>query len=227
MSAASRCGWTQTPSELAWNDLPRRPGLWRYEPLLPVSMPDVGLAGAAGGTPLLRDADLDRFVGSRVHLQVEGQQPTGSFKDRGSAVALAALDASLVGATDSCDEAPAAVGTVSHGNMAMSTAAFAAAHGRRCVVLIPEDVPAARLRVIAQFDPTVLRIRGDYGRLYERSFEVGRNHGVHFVNSDSPLRVEGQKTTALELCEAFAPSVPDAVVLPVSSGGHASGVWKA
>lgn len=230
--ARCECGeplWlaTDVPADLAWTDLPDRPGLWRYDPLLPASMPDAGLAAAAGGTPLLRDAALDRFAGSRIHLKVEGQQPTGSFKDRGSAVALAALDAGLVEAPDSEDGSPTAVGTVSHGNMAMSTAAYAAAHGRRCVVLVPEDVPAARLGVIAQFDPTVLRVRGDYGRLYERSLEVGPSRGVYFVNSDSPLRVEGQKTTALELCEAFAPAVPDAVVLPVSSGGHASGVWKA
>ncbi|MUV86788.1 pyridoxal-phosphate dependent enzyme [Natronomonas sp. CBA1123] len=224
---SGRCGcgeplWLDTsPDAFDWDDIVDAPGLWRYEPLLPASLPSPpSLAAAAGGTPLLRDDALDSFVGASVHLKLEGQQPTGSFKDRGSALALAAMEAGLLGESE-------AIGTVSHGNMAMSTAAFAAAFDRPCVVLVPDDIPPERLGVIGQFDPTILRVRGDYGRLYERSLELGSEYGIRFVNSDSPLRVEGQKTTALELCEAFAPSTPDGIVLPVSSGGHASGVWKA
>jgi threonine synthase len=227
---SGRCGcgeplWLDTsPGAFDWDDTVDAPGLWRYESLLPAPLPSPpGLAAAAGGTPLLRDDALDSFVGASVHLKLEGQQPTGSFKDRGSALALAAMEAGLVG--DGGDAT--AIGTVSHGNMAMSTAAFAAAFDRPCVVLVPDDIPSERLGVIGQFDPTILRVRGDYGRLYERSLELGAEYGIRFVNSDSPLRVEGQKTTALELCEAFVPSVPDGIVLPVSSGGHASGVWKA
>ena len=219
------CGeplWLDTlPGAFDWDDTVDAPGLWRYEPLLPASLPSPpSLAAAAGGTPLLRDETLDSFVGTSVHLKLEGQQPTGSFKDRGSAVALAAMEAGLLGESE-------AIGTVSHGNMAMSTAAFAAAFDRPCVVLVPDDIPPERLGVIEQFDPTILRVRGDYGRLYEQSLELGAEYGIRFVNSDSPLRVEGQKTTVLELCESFAPSTPDGIVLPVSSGGHASGVWKA
>ncbi|MEF8757444.1 MAG: pyridoxal-phosphate dependent enzyme, partial [Halobacteriales archaeon] len=65
------------------------------------------------------------------------------------------------------------------------------------------------------------------GRLYEESLRVSREGEIPFVNSDAPLRVAGQKTTALEIAESFAPDLPDAFVMPVSSGGHASGVWKA
>jgi threonine synthase len=109
--------------------------------------------------------------------------------------------------------------------MALSVAAHAAAAGREAVVLVAEDTPDARLAMIAQHDPHLFRVRGDYGRLYDDT--LGGDHGVTFLNSDSPLRVAGQKTVAYEICEAFAPDVPDAVVLPVSSGGQASGVWKA
>jgi threonine synthase len=227
---SSRCAcdeplWLDTsPNAFDWDNTVDAPGLWRYEPLLPAPLPNPpSLAAAAGGTPLLRDEGLDSFVGASVHLKLEGQQPTGSFKDRGSALALAAMEAGLVGHSSDAT----AIGTVSHGNMAMSTAAFAAAFDRPCIVLVPDDIPPERLGVIGQFDPTILRVRGDYGRLYERSLELGSEYGIRFVNSDSPLRVEGQKTTALELCEAFGSSMPDAIVLPVSSGGHASGVWKA
>jgi threonine synthase len=227
--ARCTCGeplWLATdPEGFEWSDVTDAPGLWRYEALLPVGMPTSGrLAAAAGGTPLLREPELDGFAGTKIHLKVECQHPTGSFKDRGSAVALAAIDAGL---EDGADHAVDAVGTVSHGNMAMSMAAYAASFGLPCVVLVPEDIPEERLGVIAQFEPEIRRVRGDYGRLYRDSLEAGAAHDIAFVNSDVPLRVAGQKTTALEICEAFAPTTPDAIVMPVSSGGHASGVWKA
>lgn len=219
------CGeplWLATGDDsFDWDDVADGPGLGRYEALLPVDAEALdGLATAAGDTPLVRAPELDEFAGARVHVKAEGQQPTGSFKDRGSALGLAAVGEGAAGDVG-------AVGTVSHGNMAMSTAAFAAAAGVPCTVLVPADIPAERLGIIAQYDPTLLRVDGDYGRLYERSLDLGPDRGVAFLNSDAPLRVEGQKTTAVEVCEAFAPDVPDAVVVPVSSGGHASGAWKA
>ncbi|QLD86068.1 pyridoxal-phosphate dependent enzyme [Natronomonas halophila] len=227
--ARCTCGeplWLDTdPEDFDWSDVTDAPGLWRYEALLPVGMPTPGrLAAAAGGTPLLREPELDGFAGTKIHLKVEGQHPTGSFKDRGSALALAAIEAGL---EDESGHQIDAVGTVSHGNMAMSMAAYAASFGLPCVVLVPDDIPEERLGVIAQFDPEIRRVQGDYGRLYRDSLEAGAAHDIAFVNSDVPLRVEGQKTTALEICEAFAPTTPDAIVMPVSSGGHASGVWKA
>ncbi|AZQ15482.1 pyridoxal-phosphate dependent enzyme [Halorubrum sp. PV6] len=187
-----------------------RRGLWRYESALPATTP-VGLGAAAGGTPLLRAPAIEPSDGPRIHLKLEGTNPTGSFKDRGTAVGLSRLDGP--------------VGTVSHGNMALSVAAHAAADDREAVILVAEDTPDSRLAMIAQHDPHLFRVRGEYGRLYYDTLE--HDLGVAFLNSDSPLRVAGQKTVAYEICEAFRPAVPDAIVLPVSSGGQASGVWKA
>ncbi len=220
-TTATRCDcgeplWIATPTDGFWADWPAGgpDTIWRYRDLLAVDSP-AGLAGAAGGTPLVRTPGLDRG-GTRVHVKYEGANPTGSFKDRGSAVGIAAA---------LTDGAPA-VGTVSHGNMARSVAAHAASADLPAVVLVPADIPEERLAPIARYGPTVLRVEGDYGRLYDRSLELGGDLGVPFLNSDVPLRVEGQKTLAYEVCEAFAPEVPDAVVLPVSSGGNASAVWK-
>ncbi|KAB1185081.1 MULTISPECIES: threonine synthase [Haloferax] len=222
-AARCDCGeplWLDTdPGTFDWDDVSDEPGMWRYESLLPVSRP-AGLSAAAGGTPMVSDASIDAVAGTNVHLKLEGEHPTGSFKDRGSALGIAAVARGLAGDVS-------AVGTVSHGNMAMSTAAFAAAADLPCLVLVPDDIPPERLDVIDQFDPTSVTVAGDYGRLYEQTLERGPDHGIVFLNSDVPLRVEGQKTTALEICEAFAPDTPDALVMPVSSGGHASGAWKA
>ncbi|SNR22984.1 L-threonine synthase [Halorubrum ezzemoulense] len=188
-----------------------RDSLWRYEPVLPAATVPSGLAAAAGGTPLFRAPSIEPADGPRVHLKVEGTNPTGSFKDRGTAVGMARIDGP--------------VGTVSHGNMALSVAAHAAALDREAAILVAEDTPDSRLAMIAQHDPHLFRVRGEYGRLYEDTLD--HDLGVAFLNSDAPLRVAGQKTVAYEICEAFAPDAPDAIVLPVSSGGQASGVWKA
>ncbi|GAA0533330.1 pyridoxal-phosphate dependent enzyme [Halorubrum ejinorense] len=222
-AARCRCGeplWFETDAAgFDWRDASGataggvslgRDTLWRYESVLPATVPD-GLAAAAGGTPLFRAPSMESPDGPRVHLKVEGVNPTGSFKDRGTAVGISRL------------EGP--VGTVSHGNMALSVAAHAAAVDREAIILVAEDTPDSRLAMIAQHDPHLFRVRGDYGRLYDDTLE--RDLGAAFLNSDAPLRVAGQKTVAYEICEAFAPDAPDAIVLPVSSGGQASGVWKA
>ncbi|KYH26563.1 threonine synthase [Halalkalicoccus paucihalophilus] len=210
-----RCGeplWVETDPEAFEWPTGRNPGMWRYTDLLPVDPPS-GVGAAAGGTPLVRTPRLD-VGGVQSFLKDEGQNPTGSFKDRGSAVGVASA----------LDRGVERIGTVSHGNMAMSTAANATGAGLECVVCVPADIPDERLSHIAHYDPEILRIEGDYGRLYEVSLGIEE---VEFVNSDTPLRVAGQKTVALEICEAFSPETPDAIVLPVSSGGQLGGIWKA
>jgi threonine synthase len=189
--------------------------MWRYRDLLPDVTPS-GLGSAAGGTPLVRTTRLDESVGAEVHVKYEGGNPTGTFKDRGSAVGVAAAVAT----------ARDAVATVSHGNMARSMAAHAASEGLDCLVFVPADIPKERLTLIDRYGPTVLRVEGAYGDLYDESLGLEDDHSVTVVNSDSPLRVAGQKTTGLEILASFAPEAPDAIVVPVSSGGHASGIWK-
>ncbi|XVH31961.1 threonine synthase [Haloferacaceae archaeon DSL9] len=225
---AQRCAcgeplWFDTDASAATFDWPAadpRTGIWGYDALLPASPPPSGLGATVGGTPLVRTPALDAFAGVRTYLKDEGRNPTGSFKDRGSAVAVAAA----------LDRDVERVGTVSHGNMAMSTAAHAAGAGLDCVVFVPDDISADRLRNIAQFSPRIVRVDGDYGRLYREALALGRSRDIEFANSDSPLRTAGQKTTGLEICHAFAAAgetTPDAIVVPVSSGGHASATWKA
>lgn len=222
--AASRCNcgeprWYETdPAGFDWpTDLDE--GTWSAATLLPVDPPDAGLGTASGGTPLVRTPTLDDYVGAAVSVKDEGLNPTGSFKDRGTAVGIEV-------AREAGDHA---VGTVSHGNMAMSMAAGATAADLDCVVCVPADISDERLRNIARYDPRILRVDGDYGQLYYDALAVGRERGVRFINSDTPERVAGQKTTTLEVLVQHrkrAGDVPDAIVMPVSSGGHASGAYK-
>ncbi|TYL36320.1 threonine synthase [Natronococcus pandeyae] len=210
------CGeplWFDTDStDFEWPDAEWSDGMWRYADMLPVSDP-VGIP--PGTTPLVRADRLDEYAGCTLYVKNEAQNPTGSFKDRGTAV----------GVSHASETGYEWVGTVSHGNMALSTSAYAASAGLECTVFVPAETPPARLELIARHGPHIFRVEGDYGRLYEETLSLETD--VAFVNSDTPLRVAGQKTVAYEILEQMQPTVPDAVVLPISSGGQASGVWKA
>lgn len=170
-----------------------------------------------GATPLLRAANLGGDLGlPNLFLKVEGQNPTGSFKDRGSRLGIQRALA--------CGFRRA--GTVSTGNMAASVAAYAARAGLPCIVLVAADIPPAKLGPIASYRPLLVAVRGDYGRLYLESLRIGRDLGIYFVNSDDPFRIEGQKLVAYEICEELAFAPPDHILLPVSSGGNLAAVLK-
>jgi len=213
------CGepvWFETDAtEFGWDACRDYDGMWRYEPLLPIDRP-AGIARAAGGTPLVRSEGLDAVAGCQVYVKDEGQHPTGAYKDRGSAVAVPHATAAGDGA----------VGTVSYGNMAMSTAAHATSLDRECVVLVPDEIPSVRLELIGQYEPTIVRVDGDYGALYGDALGLSAELPIAILVSDAPARISGYKTALFEICEAFAPDVPDAIVLPTSSGGFASGIWR-
>lgn len=212
-----QCGeplWYDTSSDIS--AVPADPAsMWDTGAPLPVDR-SAGVPGSVGGTPLIRVPRLDEVAGCQVLLKDETRNPSGTFKDRGSAVGVARAVTAGEGR----------VGTVSHGNMAISVAAHAAAFEIEAVVLVPEDIPSERLGHISRFDPTVLRVAGDYGQLYVDTLNWGLDVGISFLNSDVPTRVAGQKTVAYEVIGACG-DPPDAMVLPVSSGGNASGVWKA
>ncbi|UHQ98515.1 threonine synthase (plasmid) [Natrinema zhouii] len=199
-------------SGFEWAETGSVDDMWRYTEVLPVTEP-VGVP--PGGTPLSRAERLDEYAGCTLFLKHEGQNPTGSFKDRGSAVGTAAT----------VETGRKWIGTVSHGNMALSTSAYAASAGLECAVFVPADTPPARLELIARHDPHIFGVKGDYGRLYADTLSLETE--ANFVNSDTPLRVAGQKTIVYEILEQLAPTAPDAIALPVSSGGQASAVWKA
>ncbi|CQR52513.1 threonine synthase [Haloferax massiliensis] len=212
------CGeplWVDTePTAFSWGDCRDRGGMWRYEALLPVDRPE-GVARAAGGTPLVRSPGLDDAAGARVFVKDEGENPTGAYKDRGSAVAVP----HTVATGDDV------VGTVSYGNMAISTAAHAASLDRECVVFVPERTSSVRLELIAQYEPTIVQVAGDYGKLYGDALDLSEHLPIDVLVSDAPTRISGYKTALFEIYESLSPAAPDVIALPVSSGGFASGVW--
>ncbi len=195
-------------------------GIWRYRAVLPhvdASLIERRVFLGEGATPLLRARRLGDEIGcANLWLKDETRNPTGSFKDRGTAVGVAVL-AGL--GFDS-------VGTVSTGNMARSVAAYAARVGMTASVWVGADTPDDKLAPVAVHGADVQRFDAPYGQIYETSLEWSRARGVPFVNSDSPLRVEGQKTIALEVVEQLGGVAPDWMIVPTSSGGNFSAIAK-
>ncbi|MCX8160800.1 MAG: threonine synthase [Candidatus Saccharicenans sp.] len=187
--------------------------LEKFASFLPLKKVRAELSLGEGQTPLLALSSLED--GHRLLAKLESVNPTLSFKDRGSVLVVQkALELGW-----------SAVGTVSTGNMASSTAAYAARAGLTCVLLVKKGTSTGALASSAIFNPLIIEVEGDYGQLFRESYELGKEFSIYFANSVDPVRLEGYKLTAFELCLQLG-GVPDFVYVPVSSGGHFIGLYK-
>jgi len=178
---------------------------WPVEPALEFSLGE-------GDTPLVK-SKLGKELGIKLYLKNETVNPTWSFKDRGTFLAMSyALKAGY-----------RTVGTVSTGNMAASVSAYASRFGLKAKILVSESASEEKLKAVGAYGGDVIRVRGDYGRLYFESLKLGEKLGVYFINSDNPFRIEGYKGIAFEIAEEVS---PDYVLIPTSSGGLFRGIAK-
>jgi len=192
--------------------------LERWLDFLPLERVDPGLSLGEGNTPLLEIAKLGAAAGlPDLHAKFEAQNPTMSFKDRGTAAAV--QKAVALGFKR--------IGTVSTGNMAASTAAYGARAGLETTVLLKEETSRQSLLAAGIFGPRLIRVKGDYGSLFYRSLEIGRKLGIYFMNSVDPVRVEGYKVTGFEIFRQSGNRAPGSIFVPVSSGGHLLGLMRA
>ena len=189
----------------------------RYALYLPITDRTPRLTLGEGGTPLVRARSLERETGvPEIWLKVEGQNPTGSFKDRGMVVAVAkALE---VGAR--------MVLCASTGNTAASAAAYAARAGMSCTVILPAgQVAAGKLAQAIAHGARVVAVRGSFDAALAVVRELAEQGEATLVNSVNPHRLEGQKTAAFEICEALG-DAPDALFIPVGNAGNITAYWK-
>lgn len=190
--------------------------VWRYKEILPVKSDKV-VSLFEGGTPLFKSHRISALLGLKnLYLKDESRNPTGSFKDRGSSIGVSkALE---IGAKFVC--------CASTGNMASSLSTYAIKAGLKCIILIPANTPIEKIMQTLYHDPIVFSVDLPYPELYKFSFEASLKYGLYLVHADSPMRVEGQKTIAYEICEQLNWEVPDVVIVPTSSGGNFSAIWK-
>jgi threonine synthase len=181
---------------------------------LPDGTPTITLR--EGGTPMVRSGWLSGLTGAEVWLKVEGDNPTGSFKDRGMTVALSVA----VG------QGAKAVVCASTGNTSASMAAYAARAGIKPLVLVPQGkIAAGKLAQAIVHGAQVIMVRGNFDDCLRISRALAEDYPVALVNSVNPMRLEGQKTASFEIVD-FLGDAPDVHVLPTGNAGNISAYWK-
>jgi threonine synthase len=181
---------------------------------IPAGTPTITLR--EGGTPLVDSGWLSELTGAEVWLKVEGDNPTGSFKDRGMTVAMSVA----VG------EGAEAVVCASTGNTSASMAAYAARARVKPLVLVPQGkIAAGKLAQAIVHGAQVIKVLGNFDDCLLLSRGLADNYPVSLVNSVNPMRLEGQKTAAFEIID-FLGDAPDVHVLPVGNAGNISAYWK-
>ena len=191
--------------------------IWRYMELFPLKHKHSIVSLNEGYTPLIKAEKLGKLIGvNNLYMKDETRNPTMSFKDRGSAVGISVA----------IENGANLVACASTGNMAASLAAYSSKAGIRSIILVPKGVSREKLAQIAIYEPLILEVDKPYPELYRFSFHIARNYNVALIHSDSPLRVEGQKTIGFEILEQLNWIVPDWVIVPTSSGGNFSAIWK-
>ncbi|MEW5995805.1 MAG: threonine synthase, partial [Candidatus Zixiibacteriota bacterium] len=186
------------------------PTIWRYKDLLPVenekSIVDIG----AGYTPLLKADNLAHELGLReVYVKNDSVNPTFSFKDRPSSVAV----------SRTIEFGSPAVGAASTGNLSGAMAAHAAKARLPCFIFIPEGLETSKIAQTLAYGANVIQVAGTYDQANRLATEIAVSSNIAFANINvRPYYVEGSKTLAFEVCEQLGWKAPGHIIVPVASG---------
>lgn len=191
------------------------PCLTKYLPLLPIQKMSEFISLRETATPLIKSKVLGKRLNLDLYFKLEGKNPTGSFKDRGSAVDVSV--AKELGAK--------AIILASTGNMAASCACYAAAAKIPCFVLVPEGVPTAKLAQVIAFGGHVVQIKGSYNDAAAMAKTIAQKKGFYLAG-DYAYRVEGQKTAAFEMLDQLLFQSPDKVIVPIGCGTNIAAYAK-
>jgi len=200
-------------------DLERRiPGVWKYFEFLPVSSKSNIVSLGEGGTFLHRCERLAERLGlQELYLKDETANPTGAFIDRGTTVEISKMKES--GFKSVCCGLS--------GNLAASLVAYAARAGLECRVFLPQRVDVGKFYQTIAYGADI-EIARDKEEACKRAcaFAAKSGNATHFVMPYNLCFLEGEKTTAYEVCEQLDWVLPDLMVVPMGSGGHLSMIWK-
>jgi threonine synthase len=186
-----------------------------YRSLLDIPQEVEAVTLREGGTPLVHSGWLSGLAHGQVWLKVEGDNPTGSFKDRGMTAAISV-------ARHQGDEAVVCAST---GNTSASMAAYAAKAGMKPLVLVPEGkIAAGKMAQAIMHGAQVIMVRGNFDDCLKIARGMAWNYPVTLVNSVNPVRLQGQKTAAFEIID-FLGNAPDVHLLPVGNAGNISAYW--
>ena len=199
-------------------EIEARPGgFWKYREFLPVNTADAMVSLGEVMTPIM---SLKASVpdGCDVLVKDEGRLPTGSFKARGLALAVAM--AKELGQNH--------LAMPTNGNAGAALAAYATYAGLKTTILCPDDTPIVNIREIELQGGDTYTVNGlinDCGKIVlEGKEEMG---WADISTLKEPYRIEGKKTMGLELAEQLGWEMPDVIFYPTGGGTGLIGMWKA
>ena len=194
------------------------PSMWRYRPLLPLADGAQVPPLVVGATPLYNAPRLAEYLGlAQVWVKDDGRNPTGSLKDRASALVTARAIA----------EGVEVVTTASTGNAAAALAGLAASVGLPAVIFVPASAPEAKIAQLLTYGAEVLLVQGNYDAAFDLAVQASERYGWYNRNTGmNPYTLEGKKTVAYEIAEQLGWQMPDVVAVSVGDGNIISGVHK-
>jgi len=204
-------------SKSDWRSAPL--SVWRYRPLMPIGDSSKIVSLNEGGTGLHFCQRLAKHLGIRqLYVKNEGENPTGSFKDRGM----------TVGVTRALELGVKSVICASTGNTSASLAAYAAKAGLQCAVLIPSGkIAYGKLSQAMIYGAKVIQVHGNFDQSLDIVLKLSEKHRtIYLLNSINPFRIEGQKSLGYEICDQLNQEAPDRIVVPVGNAGNISAIWK-
>jgi threonine synthase len=204
-----------TPRSLAAN---KNYSMWRYVPFMTVRDGNLDRTLRVGWTPLYTANRLAGQLGfETLYIKDEGLNPTGSLKDRASAVAV----------VKALEKGMEIIGCSSTGNAASSLAGNAARMGVKTVIFVPERAPTGKVAQLLIYGARVISVSGNYYQTFELSEQAIDRWGWYNRNcAINPHLVEGKKTVSLEIAEQLNWNVPDWVAVSVGDGCTIGGVYK-
>ncbi|MDX2140378.1 MAG: threonine synthase [Chloroflexota bacterium] len=206
-------------SRLGTFDAPYNSGVWRYKELIaPYAADDEIITRPEGNTNLYHLPRLAKWAGvARLHLKHEGENPTGSFKDRGMTGGV--TQAKRLGMTR--------VACASTGNTSASLASYAAFGGLQGIVLMQnKQIAFGKLSQSIAYGAICIRIAADFDKNLELVREVSKKLGIYVLNSVNPFRLEGQKAIMFETMQQLRWQVPDWIIVPGGNLGNSGAFGK-
>ncbi|MBM3292731.1 threonine synthase [Candidatus Bathyarchaeota archaeon] len=201
-------------------EFPYVSGVWRFKELI---YPDISslsiISKPEGNTNIYVHKKICDYVGlEKISMKNEGENPTGSFKDRGMTVAIS--EAVNIGAKS--------IACASTGNTSASMAAYAAQADLKAFVFVPEgEIAYGKLSQALAYGAKVIQINGNFDDAMSLVQEISNKYGLYLVNSINPWRVEGQKSIIYELLQQRKWLVPDWIIVPAGNLGNTSAFGKA
>ena len=192
--------------------------MWRYKPLLPIE-PDAAVPPLQiGWTPIYDTPRLAADLGlRRLWVKDDGRNPTASFKDRASAIAV--IKAQERGAE--------IITTASTGNAAAALSGICASVGQANVIFVPEKAPQAKVAQLLAYGAMVMLVKGNYDDAFELCLRATDTYGWYNRNTGfNPYMSEGKKTATLEICEQLSWQAPDRIFVSVGDGCIIGGLHK-